>query len=164
MRTLDMMVLLQDGRLRVNDQLVEVNGMSLLGLDNTRALHILREAMQKDGRIHGFIGITVARPKTSQVVPHPVVVSPQEVRVSKTEQGETDDISHTVEQSLEKFSGEKASTTCKTVTVSAPTNNSLCRQLSQNIQRVSDDPSLTEEVEPGCRRVSTEADVCSEVV
>jgi hypothetical protein len=167
LRTHDKIILLQDGRLRVNDQLVEVNGMSLVGLDNTRALHILREAMQKDGRIRGFIGITVARPKNSQVVPQPVVVSPREVRVSQ--HGETDENNHTVDQSMEKSSGDKATATCKAVAVSetvpASAKDTLRRQLSQDIQRVSSDGlSLIEEVETASRRLSTETDVCSEVM
>jgi len=58
-------LLVQDGRLRVDDQLVDVNGTSLLGMDNARAVQVLREAMMKDGRVHGFIGITVSRPRNS---------------------------------------------------------------------------------------------------
>ena len=42
-----------------------MNGVSLLGLDNARAIHVLREAMMTDGRIRGFIGITVLRPRNN---------------------------------------------------------------------------------------------------
>jgi len=66
----------------VNDQLVDVNGTSLLGVDNARAIQVLREAMMKDGRIHGFIGITVLRPRSNAAK----IVSPcRELRVSQAD-------------------------------------------------------------------------------
>ena len=72
----------------MNDQLVEVNGVSLLGMDNSRAIQVLREAMMKDGRIHGFIGITVLRPRAAKSTGQ--AASPcREVRVS---QADNDDV------------------------------------------------------------------------
>jgi len=66
----------------VNDQLVDVNGTSLLGVDNARAIQVLREAMMKDCRIHGFIGITVLRPRSNAAK----TVSPcRELRVSQAD-------------------------------------------------------------------------------
>ena len=35
----------QDGRLEVNDQLIEVNGNSLLGISNEQALNVLKTCM-----------------------------------------------------------------------------------------------------------------------
>jgi hypothetical protein len=96
--------MLQDGRLRVNDQLVQVNGVSLYGLDNAQALQILREAMQKDGRLQGFISISVARPKNSQVNPQPVTV-----RVSQLEQNEMDDSNCVVPQTDANSVGDNTS-------------------------------------------------------
>jgi hypothetical protein len=159
---------LQDGRLRINDQLVEVNGVSLLGLDNAHALNILREAMQKDGRVRGFIGITIARPRNSQVVPQPVVVSPQEVRVSQTERDETDATDCAVDQSIGKFSDDRAPKPCKKVSVnenlSVSSSDSSYQELFQNIQRASGDClPLTEDTATPSSLQSPEVYTCSEV-
>ncbi|KAH9505145.1 Partitioning defective 3 [Bulinus truncatus] len=51
----------KDGRLRVNDQLLEVNGVKLEGLSNASAMEALRLAMIQDGNIPGIISLTVAR-------------------------------------------------------------------------------------------------------
>ena len=50
----------KDGRLRPNDQLININGFSLLGKSNEEAMQILREAMQVETR-PGFIQLTVSR-------------------------------------------------------------------------------------------------------
>ena len=105
--------LFQDGRLRVNDQLIRVNGVSLLGLDNAHALQVLREAMQKDGRLHGFIGISVARPKNSLVNPQPVTVGLREVRVSQLDQDETDDSNSSMHQNVEILVSKSANSNHK---------------------------------------------------
>ena len=52
---------LQDGRLQVNDQLLEVNSNSLVDLSNTESMDVLRKAMQEDGPVPGCINIKVAR-------------------------------------------------------------------------------------------------------
>jgi len=81
-------VYVQDGRLRVNDQLVDVNGVSLSGMDNARAIQVLREAMMKDVRVKGFIGITVLRPpprSTAQTPRH------RELRVSEADDEDATD-------------------------------------------------------------------------
>ena len=51
----------QDGRLKTNDQLVNINGMSLLGKANSEAMETLRMAMHEEGPIPGVITLTVAR-------------------------------------------------------------------------------------------------------
>ncbi|XP_046678766.1 partitioning defective 3 homolog isoform X4 [Homalodisca vitripennis] len=52
----------RDGRLRTNDQLLNVNGVSLLGLSNSAAMETLRKAMiRSDGPAPGCITLTVAR-------------------------------------------------------------------------------------------------------
>lgn len=52
----------RDGRLRTNDQLLNVNGISLLGLSNSAAMETLRKAMLRtDGPVEGCITLTVAR-------------------------------------------------------------------------------------------------------
>lgn len=66
----------------MNDQLVDVNGVSLTGMDNARAIQVLREAMLTDGRARGFIGITVLRPRAARNAAQST--SPvREVRVSQ---------------------------------------------------------------------------------
>jgi len=51
----------RDGRLRTNDQLVNINGMSLLGKANCDAMDTLRRAMHEEGPTPGLITLTVAR-------------------------------------------------------------------------------------------------------
>ncbi len=50
----------KDGRLRPNDQLININGFSLLGKSNEEAMLILREAMQYEST-PGHIELTVSR-------------------------------------------------------------------------------------------------------
>jgi len=52
----------QDGRLRVDDRLLEVNGVSLLGQSNIDAMETLRYAMHSAGPDPGSISIAIARP------------------------------------------------------------------------------------------------------
>lgn len=53
----------RDGRLRTNDQLLYINGMSLIGQTNAAAMEILRRTMMNvdPGPIPGAISLTVAR-------------------------------------------------------------------------------------------------------
>ncbi|KAF2360542.1 Par3/HAL N-terminal [Trinorchestia longiramus] len=51
----------RDGRLRENDQLVNINGLSLLGKPNSEAMTTLRIAMHQEGPIPGMITLTIAR-------------------------------------------------------------------------------------------------------
>lgn len=51
----------QDGRLRVNDQLIAVNGESLLGKTNQDAMETLRKSMSTEGNKRGTIQLIVAR-------------------------------------------------------------------------------------------------------
>ncbi len=53
----------RDGRLLTNDQLVNINGMSLLGKANPAAMETLRKAMHEEGPVPGIISLTVARRK-----------------------------------------------------------------------------------------------------
>lgn len=52
---------LQDGRLHVNDQLVAVNGESLLGRSNHVAMETLRRSMSQEGNVRGTIQLVVLR-------------------------------------------------------------------------------------------------------
>ncbi|XP_039296388.1 partitioning defective 3 homolog isoform X2 [Nilaparvata lugens] len=52
----------RDGRLRTNDQLLSVNGITLSGLSNQAAMETLRRAMLRtEGPVEGSIVLTVAR-------------------------------------------------------------------------------------------------------
>ncbi|XP_029308816.1 partitioning defective 3 homolog isoform X2 [Cottoperca gobio] len=51
----------KDGRLRVNDQLIAVNGESLLGKTNQDAMETLRKSMSTEGNKRGTIQLIVAR-------------------------------------------------------------------------------------------------------
>lgn len=56
-----MLCVLQDGRLCVNDQLVAVNGESLLGCSNHQAMETLRRSMSQEGNARGTIQLVVLR-------------------------------------------------------------------------------------------------------
>lgn len=51
----------RDGRLSTNDQLLHVNGVSLLGRSNTEAMEGLRRAVHQEGPKPGHITLTIAR-------------------------------------------------------------------------------------------------------
>uniref|UniRef100_A0A3Q3KBR8 PDZ domain-containing protein n=1 Tax=Monopterus albus TaxID=43700 RepID=A0A3Q3KBR8_MONAL len=51
----------KDGRLCVNDQLIAVNGESLLGMTNQDAMEALRKSMSVEGNKRGMIQLIVAR-------------------------------------------------------------------------------------------------------
>ncbi|XP_051786410.1 par-3 family cell polarity regulator beta a [Erpetoichthys calabaricus] len=51
----------KDGRLRANDQLIAVNGESLLGKSNHEAMETLRRSMSMEGNIRGMIQLVVRR-------------------------------------------------------------------------------------------------------
>lgn len=52
---------MQDGRLRINDQLLAVNGESLLGKSNHEAMETLRRSMSMEGNLRGMIQLVVLR-------------------------------------------------------------------------------------------------------
>ncbi|KAI3356485.1 hypothetical protein L3Q82_017691, partial [Scortum barcoo] len=56
----------KDGRLHVNDQLVAVNGESLLGRSNHVAMETLRRSMSQEGNVRGTIQLVVLRAPKDQ--------------------------------------------------------------------------------------------------
>uniref|UniRef100_A0A8C6RMM8 Par-3 family cell polarity regulator beta n=1 Tax=Nannospalax galili TaxID=1026970 RepID=A0A8C6RMM8_NANGA len=50
-----------DGRLRMNDQLIAVNGEALLGKSNHEAMETLRRSMSMEGNIRGMIQLVILR-------------------------------------------------------------------------------------------------------
>uniref|UniRef100_A0A1A7W7I6 Par-3 partitioning defective 3 homolog n=2 Tax=Iconisemion striatum TaxID=60296 RepID=A0A1A7W7I6_9TELE len=61
----------KDGRLRVNDQLIAVNGESLLGKTNQDAMETLRKSMSTEGNKRGMIQLIVARRVTKRTEESP---------------------------------------------------------------------------------------------
>eukprot|EP00093_Oithona_nana_P004367 04367.XXX_109905_102637_1 [CDS] Oithona nana genome sequencing. len=59
----------KDGRLMTNDQLININGSSLLGKANPAAMETLRKAMHEEGPVPGIISLTVARRKEPSLNP-----------------------------------------------------------------------------------------------
>ncbi|KAM4024912.1 partitioning defective 3 homolog B isoform 2-T2 [Anomaloglossus baeobatrachus] len=57
----------KDGRLRVNDQLLAVNGESLLGKSNREAMETLRRSMSMEGNIRGMIQLVILRKLDRQI-------------------------------------------------------------------------------------------------
>uniref|UniRef100_A0A4X2KCE1 Par-3 family cell polarity regulator beta n=1 Tax=Vombatus ursinus TaxID=29139 RepID=A0A4X2KCE1_VOMUR len=56
-----------DGRLRMNDQLIAVNGESLLGKSNHEAMETLRRSMSMEGNIRGMIQLVILRRMDRQI-------------------------------------------------------------------------------------------------
>lgn len=56
-----LMMCVQDGRLRVNDQLIAVNSEPLNGMTNQDAMETLRKSMSVEGNKRGMIQLVVAR-------------------------------------------------------------------------------------------------------
>ncbi|XP_063743937.1 partitioning defective 3 homolog B isoform X2 [Eleginops maclovinus] len=56
----------KDGRLHVNDQMVAVNGESLLGRSNHVAMETLRRSMSQEGNVRGMIQLVVLRAQKDQ--------------------------------------------------------------------------------------------------
>ncbi|KAM4836282.1 partitioning defective 3 homolog B isoform 2-T2 [Thomomys bottae] len=57
----------KDGRLRMNDQLIAVNGEALLGKSNQEAMETLRRSMSMEGNIRGMIQLVILRRPEKQV-------------------------------------------------------------------------------------------------
>ncbi|KAM7379761.1 hypothetical protein PAMP_005288 [Pampus punctatissimus] len=74
----------KDGRLRVNDQLIAVNGESLLGKTNQDAMETLRKSMSTEGNKRGMIQLIVARrvAKRNEETPGTPLGSPQIINTS----------------------------------------------------------------------------------
>ncbi|CAI5761914.1 partitioning defective 3 homolog B isoform X1 [Podarcis lilfordi] len=67
----------KDGRLRINDQLIAVNGESLLGKSNHEAMETLRRSMSMEGNIRGMIQLVVLRRLDRQTEAEPAVPFPK---------------------------------------------------------------------------------------
>ncbi|XP_069471658.1 partitioning defective 3 homolog B isoform X2 [Ambystoma mexicanum] len=61
----------KDGRLRVNDQLIAVNGEALLGKSNHEAMETLRRSMSMEGNLRGMIQLVILRKLDRQAEGNP---------------------------------------------------------------------------------------------
>lgn len=83
-----------DGRLRMNDQLLYVNEISLLDQSNEEAMETLRKAMlQRSGTYPGTITLTVSRRIASR--PHSQLLAPSTVELGGVSVNGSFDVSHT---------------------------------------------------------------------
>ncbi|XP_066511594.1 partitioning defective 3 homolog isoform X2 [Hoplias malabaricus] len=92
----------KDGRLRINDQLIAVNGESLLGKTNHDAMETLRKSMSTEGNKRGMIQLIVARrvSKRNESEPLSSPRSPEHILSSSLDDHERR-ISHTLYGDLE---------------------------------------------------------------
>ncbi|XP_068091865.1 partitioning defective 3 homolog isoform X25 [Hyperolius riggenbachi] len=93
----------KDGRLRVNDQLVAVNGESLLGKTNQDAMETLRKSMSTEGNRRGMIGLIVARRIKKSELESPGSPSGPELPVETMLDDRERRISHSLYSGIEGF-------------------------------------------------------------
>ncbi|XP_041421748.1 partitioning defective 3 homolog isoform X7 [Xenopus laevis] len=93
----------KDGRLRVNDQLVAVNGESLLGKTNQDAMETLRKSMSTEGNKRGMIQLIVARRIKRSELESPGTPSGPELPIETMLDDRERRISHSLYSSIEGF-------------------------------------------------------------
>ncbi|XP_026217952.1 par-3 family cell polarity regulator beta a [Anabas testudineus] len=81
----------KDGRLNINDQLIAVNGESLLGRSNHAAMETLRRSMSSEGNARGTIQLVVLRAPRQMTSGNPAANTP--TNVSTTHQPGTQTVS-----------------------------------------------------------------------
>ncbi|KAE8595818.1 hypothetical protein XENTR_v10015886 [Xenopus tropicalis] len=93
----------KDGRLRVNDQLVAVNGESLLGKTNQDAMETLRKSMSTEGNRRGMIQLIVARRIKRSELESPGSPSGPELPIETMLDDRERRISHSLYSGIEGF-------------------------------------------------------------
>ncbi|XP_077124645.1 partitioning defective 3 homolog isoform X25 [Ranitomeya variabilis] len=93
----------KDGRLRVNDQLVAVNGESLLGKTNQDAMETLRKSMSTEGNRRGMIQLIVARRIKRSELESPGSPSGPELAIETMLDDRERRISHSMYSGIEGF-------------------------------------------------------------
>ncbi|XP_075068159.1 partitioning defective 3 homolog isoform X6 [Mixophyes fleayi] len=93
----------KDGRLHVNDQLVAVNGESLLGKTNQDAMETLRKSMSTEGNKRGLIQLIVARRIKRSELESPGSPSGPELPVETMLDDRERRISHSLYSGIEGF-------------------------------------------------------------
>ncbi|XP_044195701.1 partitioning defective 3 homolog isoform X3 [Thunnus albacares] len=131
----------KDGRLHVNDQLIAVNGESLLGKTNQDSMETLRKSMSVEGNKRGMIQLIVARrlTKNNEEAPGspPVLEHPVNSLLDNHERR----ISHSLYETIEGFDN-----------ISTPRTNVIGRignyQLSPTVNMPQDDIVMIEDDRP----------------
>ncbi|XP_037135846.1 partitioning defective 3 homolog isoform X1 [Syngnathus acus] len=130
----------KDGRLRINDQLIAVNGESLLENTNQEAMETLRKSMSVEGNKRGMIQLIVARRVTQNAEQGPggPAIPGHPVNLQNNHERR---ISHSFYESIENFDN-----------ISTPLANSVGRigkyQLSPTVNMPQDDIVLIEDDRP----------------
>uniref|UniRef100_A0A3B3CMX1 Par-3 family cell polarity regulator n=1 Tax=Oryzias melastigma TaxID=30732 RepID=A0A3B3CMX1_ORYME len=131
----------KDGRLHVNDQLIAVNGESLLDMTNQEAMEALRKSMSVEGNKRGMIQLIVARRMARDIEEPPLSPIPQELPVNSLLDSQERRISHST---FETFDGSD--------TISPPRANVITRmghyQLSPTVNMPQEDMVIIEDDRP----------------
>ncbi|XP_057681039.1 partitioning defective 3 homolog [Corythoichthys intestinalis] len=95
----------KDGRLHINDQLIAVNGESLLGNTNQEAMETLRKSMSVEGNKRGMIQLIVARhaAQNTEEVPGIQSMHGHPIQSSSLQDNHERRISHSLYETIEDF-------------------------------------------------------------
>ncbi|KAM4718376.1 partitioning defective 3 homolog isoform 2-T2 [Anableps anableps] len=127
----------KDGRLRVNDQLIAVNGESLLGMTNQDAMEALRKSMSVEGNKRGMIQLIVARRLIKDSEDSPGI---SELPVNAPLDDDDDQISQSLYETIDGFA------TPETRSNILPRNGHY--QLSPTVNMPQDDTVMIEDDRP----------------
>uniref|UniRef100_A0A3P9H7I1 Par-3 family cell polarity regulator n=1 Tax=Oryzias latipes TaxID=8090 RepID=A0A3P9H7I1_ORYLA len=131
----------KDGRLHVNDQLVAVNGESLLDMTNQEAMEALRKSMSVEGNKRGMIQLIVARRTARDIEEPPVSPIPQELPVNSLLDSQERRVSHST---FETFEGLDTISTARANVITRMGHN----QLSPTVNMPQDDMVIIEDDRP----------------
>uniref|UniRef100_A0A8C7ZQD3 Par-3 family cell polarity regulator n=1 Tax=Oryzias sinensis TaxID=183150 RepID=A0A8C7ZQD3_9TELE len=126
----------KDGRLHVNDQLIAVNGESLLDMTNQEAMEALRKSMSVEGNKRGMIQLIVARRTEPPVSP-----IPQELPVNSLLDSQERRVSHST---FETFQGLDTISMARANVITRMGHN----QLSPTVNMPQDDMVIIEDDRP----------------